>query len=277
MLAKMVTPLLLVLCADPVVLDNGALRVEIDPQVFSIRFVGLPGGQNFLEPLLLEPEDRDSRAWLDPGGLVSDLIPLDTQDGALRRGPAEVVAQDGLSVILLGPKSAKAEARLKKEVRLDPEKPEAVFKVTVLSAQPSERRFAVRNTARVPRDSSLRVLKSEGGVRVLSSEEQTLQPAVTKSNDYWLIPVPPTSPAKGLVLGAFVERVATARDDGVWTRRIAVMPEDRALVPHESTFMAILDDPSVSYGSALQSAKGPISIARPMVYTEHWTFDKRGR
>lgn len=98
-------------CAAPVsaqeiiTLENGPLRIEIDPAVFNVRFVGFPGGKNFVEPHFIEERDRSGSMWLDPGGVTTDLIPMEEEDAALRRGPAEVVEASDRHVVLLGAES----------------------------------------------------------------------------------------------------------------------------------------------------------------------------
>lgn len=56
--------------ADPVVLDNARIRIEIDTELFTVRFVGAPGGRNLVEPLPISKRARWQRATAtEPGGL----------------------------------------------------------------------------------------------------------------------------------------------------------------------------------------------------------------
>src|SRR5688572_14071968 len=87
----------------PLALDNGKIRVELESRTFSVRFIGFPGGNNFLEPAHLTETELAGTGWLDPGGLFTDVLPVRTEDAMLRRGPAEVVEQRDDYVLLLGP------------------------------------------------------------------------------------------------------------------------------------------------------------------------------
>jgi hypothetical protein len=260
----------------PIILDNGAIRVEVDPALFSVTYVGLPGGRNFLETVPVDRAERTGEEWLDPGGVVTDLVPYDAHDAAIRRGPAEVVSHDSRSVILLGPESAALAMRLKKEIRLDRSEPLAVFKVTVLSTAAEARPFSVRNTVRIPGRGTLRIDREDGALRPLAGLSDTA-PAVVKSNQYWLVPVPPTTELNNVILGAYVPKATLGNGDGYWTRRILLMPGSEADVPFGSTLLCLLDDSTRSYGMALQSALAPISASAPLVFAEEWRVKKRGR
>lgn len=264
------------LAVEPVVLDNGSIRVEFDPQVFSVRFVGLPGGSNYLEPLFVSHEDKKGPGWVDPGGLVTDLIPLQGHDASLRRGPGEIVEQRKDYVAALGPLSGETGLRVKKEIALDPIEAKARFTVTVTVAGPKPAAFSIRNTARVARGSTLRVEKADGTIRALAGTTNIF-PAVVNSNLFWLVPVPPTAPMKNVVLGAFVPRIVHVGNQGIWRRRIVSAPEQAKLAPNESTFLCLLDDTTRSYGAALQGAVAPIEPCCPLVFEEEWTISKRGK
>lgn len=265
------------LCVEPVVLENAvSLRVEVDPLIFSIRFLGFSGGQNFVDPLYVTDEERQGDGWLDPGGLVTDLIPSTSRDAALRRGPAEVVSRDRLSVVLLGPPSAESGIRLRKEIRLSENRPELMYKVTALTEAETGVSAALRNTVRLPQGSTIRVLKALGNLRPLA-EGGAMAHAIVQSNLYWLIPVPPTAPIETLLLGAFVPEISIEQTGGLWTRRLMNMPDDPGRAPLQSTFLAILDDPTRSYGAAFQGISAEIRANAPLSISEEWIFKKRGR
>lgn len=191
-----------VACAggDAIVLDNGAMRVEVDTLVFSIRFVGFPGGANFVEPQFLADAARDGSAWLDPGGLTTDLVPMEAHDAALRRGPAEVLVQEPTRVVLLGAESPELGLRLKKEIRLDPSEARAYYIVTALSSRADGPMVAIRNTARLPLRTTVRIPRK--GTTFAPNPATEKSPwALVKSVDFWLVPIPPTSKVEALVLG----------------------------------------------------------------------------
>ena len=268
----------LLLCAlsAPIVLDNGAVRVEVEPRVFSVRFVGVPGRRNFLDPLPLTDEALAGSAWLDPGGLHTDVIPYPGPDAALRRGPAEVIEQSGSSVVMLGPVSEALKVRLSKEVRLVGREPLVLFTVSLVAASGEPARYAIRNTARVPLKTTLRVRRADGSISALAGAA-SIFPCVVKSNRYWLIPVPPTARTKQAILGAFVPEVTHQNDSGLWVRRIVPPPSSPDDVPDGSTFMCVLDDATRSYGAALQGPTTDVTPGSRLTFTEEWTLRRRGR
>jgi hypothetical protein len=261
--------------ADAVVLDNGAIRIEVEPQVFAVRFVGFPGGSNFLDPLYVSPDDRNGSAWLDPGGLVSDVVPIEGHDPALRRGPGEVLEKRTDYLALLGPASSQNGLRIKKEFALDASSAKARYTVSVTVTGPKAASCAVRNTARLANASTLRVEKSDGTIRVLAGADSVL-PAVVNSNQYWIIPVPPTAPMKNVVLGAFVSKIVHVNKQGTWTRRIVNPPSDTKAVPSESSFVCLLDSETRSFGAAFQGATTPLEPCCALTFEEEWTLEKRG-
>jgi len=264
-----------VMMADAVALDNGAMRIEVEPSVFSVRFVGFPGGSNFLDPLYVSPEDSAGTAWLDPGGLVTDLVPLDEHDGPLRRGPGEVLEHRKDYVALLGPVSKATGLRMKKEFKIDEKEAKALYTVSVSVVGPKAVSCSVRNTARLATGSTLRVEKTDGTIRVLAGADSIL-PAVVNSNQFWIVPIPPTARMKNVVLGAFIPKVVHLTNQGSWTRRIVNPPSEAKSVPSESSFVCLLDSDTRSFGGALQGATAPLEPCCAMVFEEEWTLEKRG-
>ncbi len=285
--------------ADPIVLDNGALRVEVDPQTFSIRFVGVPSEANFVEPLYVPHKDHVGTGWVDPGGITADIEPAVERDAALRRGPAEVIERTDHGIVLLGPVSESLGIRLKKAIEIHPAHPTARYTVTVLSIGPS-RRLAIRNTVRVPLGTTLRVARADGIMQPLESlpdrstnvqtktysgvglrddlgGEAPTGTVVTETPEYWLVAIPPAVRQQQEVWGAHVPKIVHENRYGVWERRIADWPADGHNVPHAATFLCLLDEVSASYGAVLQGATAEVTPAHPVTFTETWTFRKGGQ
>lgn len=256
----------LALGAGPLVLDNGAVRVEIAPETQCVRFAGFASGQNFVEPVLVA-EDRETT----PGGLQAHVI----GPGSCPVGPANVVERDDRHVLLRGPKADNG-LFAEQEITLLEKEDQVRFKVRLKAEKPVLGPFAWRVIMRARPDSTFRV-RREGGVKMRAiAGARELRPYVVPSVRYWLMPVPPTERAKDILLGAFTPVMQTERESGFWTRRIMLMPDSAGLVPQESTFLCLLDSASHSYGAALQSPWQNVSPTEPLVYTEEWTFERRG-
>lgn len=257
---------------DMVVVENASVRIEIDPRVFAARYIGFPGGLNFLETVSLSAEERHGTDWADPGGLTTELLPGAGQDAAVRRGPATVIEQTPLSATLLGPVSDKSDVRVKKTFQIDPAKEGTVYyTVALLAAEPGTRRLSVCNTARVPPGTTLRVTRADGMLRILAGPEAYLSAAATPTGE-WEFRIPPTEDFERAVLAGFVSKVVLQREDGIWVRRILTMPADASEVPHEATFAGVLDKANAVYAVALQGAAAEVTLAEPLVFREEWTF-----
>jgi hypothetical protein len=115
-----------------VALDNGAIRIEVEPELFAIRFIGTPGGKNFLDPLYVRDSVRASEGPLESGGLTTSLDPAGPQAAELSRGPTRTIDSGWYHLVLIGPVAEESGLRLRKEIRIDPREPKAWFTVTVL-------------------------------------------------------------------------------------------------------------------------------------------------
>lgn len=265
-----------ILCAGPIyTLDNGAIRIEVEPRLFATRFVGFPVGENFVEPISVDATVADGKDWADAGGVHSDLIPYSGKDAAIRRGPAEVLEHRSDYIAMLGPPSEGTGMRLKKEIQLDGAAPRAHFRVTAqrVAAEPAS--YALRNTVRLAPKNTVRLERTDGDIRVLAGSDSLV--GVIKSRRYWLIPIPPTRDLAGIVLGAGAPRMIVANDSGTWTRTLVEPPADKSRVPNECTFLCVLDSPSGSYGAALQGQAGALKTGEFVTLEEEWTFEKRGK
>lgn len=266
----------LALAADPVVLDNGAVRVEVDPQLFSIRFVGFPGGRNFLQAFHVRDALRDSGGLAHPGGLETRLTPHDRPDAALLRGPAEVIEQTQHSVAMLGPVSEALDLRLKKEVWIHPRQAQAWLTVTVLARRDEGRSWALSNVAHLPPSCALRLDRADGTLEVLEGAED-LAAAAALTERYATISIPPVEPLGRIVLGAFASKVAHVTAEGVWVRHIEDAPRSPRLLPDGVSFVALLDSGDGHYTAALRGPLSATAPAQPLVFRERWALQKRSQ
>ena len=260
--------------ADPIVLSNGAIRVEVDAEVFAVRYVGRPGGLNFVEPLFVPPSEREGTGWVDPGGLTVNLYPLEERDAALLRGPAEVIERTDWSVALLGPESAAQRLRILKEIRIEPEAPVAHYAVTVISTDEQPKRLAVQNAARVPGNTTVSIRRDQGVFQALNGEE-ALMPLVSETADRWRVQLRTPSAEKRVVFGAFVNEVAHENRDGLWVRRLNNAPEEVHTVPLEATFIGLVDEASASRAAIVQGPWNEVTASSPAVLRETWTLELR--
>lgn len=260
---------LLLLSADLVVLQNDHLRVEIEPDLFAVRFVGQPGGQNFLEPVFVPEAVRASGEWCDPGGVTTDLAPYEGRDAALRRGPAEIILQEKHRLVLLGPPSASLGLRVKKDFELSRDDPRLTLRVSMLTDQEKVSEYALRNSVRLPKDTTVRLDRSNETLRVLTAHGSP-GPAVIKSMRYWLIPIPPMTKVEEMVLGANATSMEIQNDAGIWTRSVEL--KRGGDTPLNASFLCLLDTTTGSYGAAFQTPLQPISASRPGIMVETWTF-----
>lgn len=267
----------MIFCADPTyALDNGAIRVEVEPRLFAVRFVGFKDKQSFVLPLAVEAPVAQGADWADAGGLQTDLIPYTGKDAATRRGPAEVLEYRNDYLAMIGPPSEVSGVRLKKEIQLDGDAPRAHFRVIAQRVGKDPVKLALRNTVRLPAKNTVRLERTDGDVRVLAGAD-SIFPSVVKSRRYWLIPVPPTSETKGVILASSISSLSVANDSGTWTRTLVDPPKEMAQVPNESTFLCLLDSATNSYGVALQGRLVELKTGELTTIEEEWTFEKRGR
>ena len=150
MLAILMALLLSTASQDMVVLKSPVLRLEVDPQTFSLRYVGLPGGYNFVQPNYLDDIDRLEATWLDAGGLYAGIGLSTDEDAALRRGPAVEVEQGESFVALLGPWSEKHGLRFKKEVHLDNRSGSATYTLTLYAKRHTPKNIAIETLCQIP-------------------------------------------------------------------------------------------------------------------------------
>ncbi|MCC6796198.1 MAG: hypothetical protein IT366_13845 [Candidatus Hydrogenedentes bacterium] len=273
----MMLTLATVICADTTyALENAALRIEVEPRLFAVRFVGFKGKENFVAPLPVIEAEAANATWVDAGGLQTDVLPFAGKDAAVRRGPAEIVEQRDDYIAMLGPPSEVSGVRLKKEIQLDADAPRAHFRVTAQRVATEPGNCAIRNTIRLPEKNTVRLERTDGDVRVLAGSDVPYT-GVVKSRRYWLIPVPPTKDLRGVVLGADATQMIVANDSGTWTRKIVEPPADKTKVPNASSFLCLLDSRTNSYGAALQGATSEIKNGEFITFEEEWTFEKRGK
>ena len=257
----------------PVALDNGKIRIELDTRTFSVRFLGEPGGRNFLEPMHLTPSELDGEGWIEPGGVVTDVLPVQQDNAVIRRGPAEMIERSDDYILLLGPEEPRSRWRVKKEVQLARDTAELTYKVTVLSSMKEERDVRIRNTARIAWSGRLLIPVDAGPLKLVRGRFEGLERMLKYPEGSFVLPLYSTSIRSRAVLASPAPEVTMSTDFGVWTRRLEIQsaPEEPEFENREG-MMALLDDETHIYESALEGAQSGVNVGAPLVVIEHWTI-----
>lgn len=258
-----------------IVLENQAVRLEIDPAIATIRCVAPKAGMNFLETLQLPDTKESSGEKVAPSGLSTALV-LDAGQRVIPfRGPAQVLRQTPLSVVLLTPESPGLPLKLQQEIRLIQNTSLIRYTATALNPDGEPVTAALRNTAQLPLGVTIRCHRSDGALRPLSGTDSNY-PVVAKVLEYWHIAIPPSQRVGGEVsFGGYIPEITIHRRDDIWERRILTMPESPENIPEQSSFICHLDDVRHVYSASLQSEFAVVSVAEPLVFTEEWRLDGR--
>lgn len=259
----------------PVVLENESIRLELEPRTFSVRFVGFPGGKNFLDLIHLPASAIAGPGWLEPGGLTTDLIPETENSALLRRGPAELIAHERQYVLLLGPKDDARQWRIKKEYFLTPGQSEVRYKVTVLSPVKEERPVGVRITAQLPEVGELRFPGAAGTLGLLSGDFPGFALLEAGGADASVIPLAGGGMRRRAVVEIPAAMLVYETPFGQWTRSMEVLSglgsgEDAT----PSRALLLLDDDTHVYQAGLDVMQAGINVGAPLVVQERWVLSK---
>lgn len=256
----------------PLALDNGKIRIELETRTFSVRFIGIPGGNNFLEPAHLTETELAGNGWLDPGGLFTDVLPVNTGNAVLRRGPAEVVERRDDYVLLLGPEHPESRWRVKKEVQLTRDAAELTYKVTVLTSLKEVRDIRIRTTARLDWSGELAIPVEPGRMSLVRGAFDDVSTLLEHPEESYNVPLRSQQLRTRAVLSSASPEVTMTTDFGVWTRRLEIrsaLPEPEA--ENRIRMLALLDDPTHTYEAALEGAQPGTNVGAPLVVVEHWS------
>ena len=257
----------------PVVLENPQIRIELEPRTFSLRYLGFPGGKNFLESVYLSESQLATGGWLEPGGITSDLAPLSRENVGLRRGPATVVEQRDDYLLLLGPVQPGSGWQFKKEYQLASGAAALTYKLTVLSPRIEERAVGVRVTAQLPWAGSLVIPRAFGNLGLLRGASAGLAEIMAQPGDAYVIPVAAHANWNRVVVEAPSPEVLYRTSFGLWARRMEI--RSATADPDPGTryrLLALIDDDTHTYQVALEAAQSGVNVGAPMVVVEHWTL-----
>lgn len=262
--------------ADPLLLENGRVRVELDPALATVVYAGIPGKLNWIgppeAPMGTSPDDQKPAFT----GFVSELVAQNGQDMGFQPGPVEIVSQTPLQTVFLGPVSAKYPVRLKTEIQLADTGGKITYTVTAVATDTVPGVFALRNTVRLPQNTTLRINTGDGMFRPLSGAK-TIFPVVSKSFGYWLLTVPTAGLYKNLVLGAHVTQVSLHNSANIWTRFPRETFDGVRKYLDDSNILCRINDETREYRVTLQSPLGEIRADAPLAFQEEWSIEYMSR
>lgn len=266
------TLLLLLLAApvSPVAIENAAVRVEVDPQLLSIRYVGPPQGPNLVESLHVEARDRRLEDWLDAGGVTWDIASTPEHDAPLRRGPATVLAHTANRVVLLSPASTESPYRLKLEITIPGDRPEVTV-TTVLSTEAiaPDAPVSVRCAFRLSPGALVGTYDARSAT-VYPLDQPPAAKGMTISEWDGILFDAGAPGSRPLVATAFGASAVIDRNGLKLVREVdggTAAPEGYA---RAANLHAISDPRTHTYGLVMESPRAPIAIAAPLVYREVW-------
>ncbi len=262
--------------AAGVVLENDAIRLEVEPRTYSIRYLGRPGGPNFVDPLYLTERQYNEPGLVQPGGIMTDVLPVSEADAVLRRGPASVVVHRPNYLLLMGPKSPRSDLQLKKEYRLYGDEARVTYRVSVLSSRKEERSVTIRVTAQIPWGASLVIPpRPEGGLQLLRGAFPGFTDFVASSGSDYRIELARRKGRSHVVLKTLGGPTSVESPFGTWSRRgrMHSAGEDSS-APLQ--IVALVDDASLTSQLALEGTQTGVNVGAPLVYEEEWTLHPPG-
>lgn len=270
LITSVLAPLLLAVPVLPVALENDAVRVEVDPQLMSVRYFGPPDGPNLVEPLHVEPRDRRLGDWLDAGGVTWDVAGAPAHDATLRRGPAEVLVHTATRVVLLSPPDPQSQFRIKLEFRLDTGKPEVAMAATLstdddTSSIPVSLRCAFR-----VRQGSLVGSYDARTATVFPLDQPKGNRGLPVTQWDGVLFDAGAADARPLVATAFGPSAVIDRAGYKLIREVeggTAPPTDYA---RASNLHAVSDPRTHTYGLVMESPRAQVAVTSPLVYRESW-------
>ncbi|MBX3178050.1 MAG: hypothetical protein KF886_11855 [Candidatus Hydrogenedentes bacterium] len=256
----------------PVILDNGRVRLEVDPRVFGVRFAGFSGGPNFLDTVFPGEPQRPGAPGIDIGGFVADVLPRAGDPGPRRHAPAEIVEHDARYVLLLGPEDPETHWRVKKEFFLERDSATVRCRTALLTSRKVERSGGLRLTAQVARTGTVMLPRTEGEIGLYWGTFPGLAELRRGPEDWARIPVSGRGRDARAVLVAPVTAMVMEAPFGRWTRRLE-SPEAGGGPGGRGRMFIVVDDRSHVCQVTLEVTGSGINAGAPLVVEEIWTFE----
>lgn len=269
-IASVLASLLLAAPLPPIALENEAVRVEVDPQLMSVRYFGPPEGPNLVEPLHVEPRDRRLGEWLDAGGVTWDIAGAPSHDATLRRGPAEVLVQTPTRVVLLSPPDPATPFRIKLEFRITAGKPEVAMAATVSTEEDTASQpVSLRCSFRVRQGSLVGSYDARSATVFPLDQPKGNRGLPVTQWDGVLFDAGAVD-ARPLVATAFGPSAVIDRAGYKVIREVEGGTASPADYARASNLHAVSDPRTHTYGLVMESPRAPVGVAAPLVYRETW-------
>lgn len=260
--------------AGVLVLESPQIRLEVDPERFSVRFLGWPGGPNFVEPLHLARARQGASMANAPGGISSDVLYLPAERSLLCGGPARVLEHRRDYLLLMGPVSRQNALQVKKEYRIHGEEARLTYKLSVLSSRKEERTVTVRVTAQVPWGGEVRVAgPGSGSARLIRGAYPGFEALRAPGDEGYVVPLGRRRGRELAVVRVPADEMVAARPSGSWRRRCAIAGAGSE-AGADTSLLLLLDDRSFTCRTAFEGRQGGVNVGAPLVYTEEWTLTR---
>jgi hypothetical protein len=255
-------------------LDNGAIRIEIEPELFAVRFIGRPGGENFLDPIYVRDTVRNSEGVAESGGLTTIVEPLGLRAAVLSRGPARLIDSGPYHVVLIGPVAEESGLRIRKDFRIDPKEPKAWYTVTVLSLNKEPVELSVVNSAAIPMGTTVWAREPEGAsIRALEDDLGALQVEKVGGGVSFLPRSLRVAGRKGR-WGGSAGGAAFKNSTGIWVRKIDGPLADTQAYNDEAPLVFSINDTAMRYGVDMRSPRTSVDSATPLIHREIWQLEE---
>ena len=261
----MMVSLLLGAAPAPVVLENAAVRIEVDPQLLAVRYLGAPDGPNLVESLHVENRQRRQPEGVDTGGVTWQV----TEGGApLSFGPADVVAHSEQRIVLLTSRNEESHLRLKVEFVLEGESPEVAMRATVTTDEPgSTLPVALRCAFRVRPGALAGSFVAQAPVLYALDKQGPGTPVNQWDGILFDAGAIGSQP---LLVSSMGSSVSMERSG---YRVMRVLPEGAApsaSYANAKNLHGVSDPRSQTYGIIMESPKAQVGPTSPLVYREVW-------
>lgn len=249
-------------------MDNGAIRVEIDVHRSGFRFVGTPGGVNFLDSFSVEPLSRSEVSAPNPSGLYGEVVFVETGKTVSFASPAQVIEHSARHTVIMCDSTESIGLRLLFDLTLHATEPTARFVTRVFSATHSSQRAFVRNVTRLPRGALLHPERDSTRLKSLRGNVP-----IVDAESHWRLEVNAIEDMPKALLGARVSSVSEELEFTRWTRTVHLPPREGRDYYQHSNLMIEVRTADHEVLEFIQGPIGKLDGTSPLAITEEWTLE----